>query len=467
MSHPHARAYIRRFAQKKLPALDDVSAPPKPPLSARVENKGKRGASAQCAAAVLILVAAVGVTTLLFPTVTATDDMLAVRHALRQAASRPALGLGAGPRASLHYRATMHAIQQATDGPSIRVHGAGRLNGVLGRRRHLDMSLLRSPDLLARFGARGLCKSVVLANDAQRRPVQSEDEVDGSTEQIRRPVGAPALGQYEPQKLSEDILTIPNVLTVLRLASTPVLGWLVISDQMPYALGLLAVSGFTDLLDGYLARKYKSATVFGSIADPAADKALMTVMVGALAWRGLIPIPLVVLIIGRDVALVLSAFLIRWQSLPSPKTLSRYWDPRLPSAKVEPTQVSKYNTFLQIILVGLCTLLATLDDRWRLWWSERRGLWQDDALAPAEGSQQQTEQAESDRRADADGSGDHAKKAWHAFMLLVATTTVWSGASYLFGTGAVRYVGRVAKARSSGNSNASSVMAKQAKKETR
>jgi len=76
---------------------------------------------------------------------------------------------------------------------------------------------------------------------------------------------------------------------MLRLASTPVLGYLILIDEMPYALGLLAVSGFTDVLDGWLARKFKSATVFGSIADPAADKALMTVMVGALAWRGLIP----------------------------------------------------------------------------------------------------------------------------------------------------------------------------------
>lgn len=97
------------------------------------------------------------------------------------------------------------------------------------------------------------------------------------------------LTQYQPEKLSEDILTIPNVLTILRLASTPVLGYLVIIDEMPYALGLLALSGFTDVLDGWLARRYKSATVFGSIADPAADKALMTVMVGALAWRGLMP----------------------------------------------------------------------------------------------------------------------------------------------------------------------------------
>lgn len=76
---------------------------------------------------------------------------------------------------------------------------------------------------------------------------------------------------------------------MFRLATTPLLGYLILQDEMHYALSLLAVSGFTDLLDGWLARRMKSATVFGSIADPAADKALMTVMVAALAVRGLIP----------------------------------------------------------------------------------------------------------------------------------------------------------------------------------
>lgn len=212
---------------------------------------------------------------------------------------------------------------------------------------------------------------------------------------------------------------------------------------MTYALSLLAISGTTDILDGYLARRYKSATVFGSIADPAADKALMTVMVGALAFRGLIPLPLVILIIGRDVGLVLSAFIIRWRTLPEPKTFSRYWDPRLPSAKVQPTQVSKYNTFLQIILVGLCTLLASMNDDWRIWWSSRKGLWHDESALPTKSNRAEWEAYLAQHGGESDW-GDSAKKVWHAFMVVVAATTVWSGASYLSGTGATRYGGRTA-----------------------
>jgi cardiolipin synthase len=91
------------------------------------------------------------------------------------------------------------------------------------------------------------------------------------------------------RQLSEDIMTLPNVLTMLRLASCPVLGYLIATGQLKAGVALLFVAGASDALDGYIARKRGSFTVFGSIADPAADKALMTTMVVALAYRGLLP----------------------------------------------------------------------------------------------------------------------------------------------------------------------------------
>jgi cardiolipin synthase len=151
-----------------------------------------------------------------------------------------------------------------------------------------------------------------------------------------------------------------------------------------------------------------------------------------------IAVPLVLLIIGRDVALIISAFLIRYRSLPEPKTFSRYWDPRLPSAKVEPTQISKYNTFLQLVLVAGCTLIASFNENWRQWWSEKQGLWSD-----AEGGDKVKESASQGNRAL--DWGDWTKKSWHAFMVLVSFTTVWSGSSYLFASKGVRYLGQKAK----------------------
>ena len=58
------------------------------------------------------------------------------------------------------------------------------------------------------------------------------------------------------------------------------------------------------------------------------------------------------LILGRDVLLGLAAFYYRYISLPPPKTIARYWDFSLPSAEVRPTEISKVNTALQLLLVG-------------------------------------------------------------------------------------------------------------------
>jgi cardiolipin synthase len=72
------------------------------------------------------------------------------------------------------------------------------------------------------------------------------------------------------------------------------------------------------------------------------------------------PVWLAVIILGRDVALAISAIYYRWISLPPPKTFARYWDFSLPSAEVHPTQISKYNTALQLGLVGLTTLAPVI-----------------------------------------------------------------------------------------------------------
>lgn len=109
------------------------------------------------------------------------------------------------------------------------------------------------------------------------------------------------------------------------------------------------------MLDGWIARKWNKQTVVGTVIDPMADKALMTILTVCLAVKGALPVWLAVIILGRDVALGISAIYYRWISLPPPKTFSRYWDFSLPSAEVRPTTISKYNTFLQLALVGITT----------------------------------------------------------------------------------------------------------------
>jgi phosphatidylglycerophosphate synthase len=69
---------------------------------------------------------------------------------------------------------------------------------------------------------------------------------------------------------------------------------------------------------------------------------------------------LAVIILGRDVGLAVSAIYYRWISLPPPKTFTRYWDFSLPSAEVRPTTISKYNTALQLGLMGMTTVAPVI-----------------------------------------------------------------------------------------------------------
>ncbi|GAB1320589.1 hypothetical protein MFIFM68171_10799 [Madurella fahalii] len=156
--------------------------------------------------------------------------------------------------------------------------------------------------------------------------------------------------------LRENIYTVPNLLTASRLVAAPFIGYCILHDYHAMALGLFAYAGVTDLLDGWIARRWNLKTVVGTVIDPMADKTLMTVLTVALAMKGALPVWLAVIILGRDVALAISAIYYRWISLPPPKTLARYWDFSLPSAEVRPTTISKYNTALQLGLMGLTTI---------------------------------------------------------------------------------------------------------------
>ncbi|KAI2471706.1 hypothetical protein F4781DRAFT_386380 [Annulohypoxylon bovei var. microspora] len=192
----------------------------------------------------------------------------------------------------------------------------------------------------------------------------------------------------------ENIYTVPNILTFSRLIAAPFVGYAILHDAHAWALGLFAYAGVSDLLDGWIARRWKLQTVVGSVVDPMADKILMTILTVCLAYKGALPVWLGVIILGRDVGLAIAAIYYRWISLPPPKTFTRYWDFSLPSAEVRPTTISKYNTFLQLGLMGatMVTPFITADV----------GL------------------------------------AMSAFQYLVATTTVWSGLSYVFSKDAVR-----------------------------
>ncbi|KAH6661259.1 CDP-alcohol phosphatidyltransferase-domain-containing protein [Truncatella angustata] len=162
----------------------------------------------------------------------------------------------------------------------------------------------------------------------------------------------------------ENIYTVPNLLTFSRLIATPFIGYALLQDAHTWALGLFVYAGVSDLLDGWIARRWKLQTVVGSIVDPMADKILMTVLTVCLAAKGALPVWLAVIILGRDVGLAISAIYYRWISLPPPKTFTRYWDFSLPSAELAlmgSTIVAPFVTAIEVgpALIGLQYIVAT------------------------------------------------------------------------------------------------------------
>jgi cardiolipin synthase len=107
------------------------------------------------------------------------------------------------------------------------------------------------------------------------------------------------------------VVTLPNVLSALRLIGVPVFVWLLLTERDGWAVALLFVSGFTDYLDGLLARRWNQVSRLGQLLDPAADRLYILSTLLGLAYRGVIPWWLTGLLIGRDMVLGLTLPVLR------------------------------------------------------------------------------------------------------------------------------------------------------------
>jgi CDP-diacylglycerol--glycerol-3-phosphate 3-phosphatidyltransferase len=104
---------------------------------------------------------------------------------------------------------------------------------------------------------------------------------------------------------SERVLTIPNVLSALRLAGVPVFLWLALGPETDgAAFAVLAFAGVSDYLDGKLARALDQTSRLGVILDPLADRLYILATVAALTIREIVPWWLAAVLVGRDVLLL-------------------------------------------------------------------------------------------------------------------------------------------------------------------
>ena len=100
--------------------------------------------------------------------------------------------------------------------------------------------------------------------------------------------------------VSDQVLTLPNVLSFLRLVGVPVFLWLILTGQDGWALVVLTASGISDYLDGKIARHYGLVSRIGQLLDPLADRLYIVSTLFGLAYRGVIPWWLVGILVARE-----------------------------------------------------------------------------------------------------------------------------------------------------------------------
>ena len=142
----------------------------------------------------------------------------------------------------------------------------------------------------------------------------------------------------------------PNIITTARILSSPILSYCIITQHYDWALYGCFAAGISDWLDGFLAKHYNMGTVLGTYLDPLADKIVINVLSLSLWYSDILPTPLIVLWLGRDVALTGATYLYVSAQTKAGRFVV---DPVRTPLKVEPTTISKINTVFQFLTLGV------------------------------------------------------------------------------------------------------------------
>jgi len=115
-----------------------------------------------------------------------------------------------------------------------------------------------------------------------------------------------------PEELPDRWLTIPNLLSVIRLALVPVFLWLLLGPKADgWALAILVYSGASDWADGKIARWLNQASKLGALLDPAADRLYTLATVVAFVLRDIIPLWFALALVGRDLLVAVCIWALR------------------------------------------------------------------------------------------------------------------------------------------------------------
>jgi cardiolipin synthase len=178
----------------------------------------------------------------------------------------------------------------------------------------------------------------------------SEEEKD-RTSQATTSSSSPSVWQQ--------LQSIPNIITLARMASTPVLCYWIIHDDYTLAMYGCVLAAISDGLDGYVAKHHGGSTVLGTYLDPLADKALVNGLGVSLWYTGILPTPLILAWAFKDVVLLSGT---AWYLYQDQRTIN-FFDNSVATKPltVTPTTLGKANTGLQFatLAIGLLTPVAS------------------------------------------------------------------------------------------------------------
>jgi cardiolipin synthase len=129
---------------------------------------------------------------------------------------------------------------------------------------------------------------------------------------------------------------LPNAISLLRIVLIAPILYYIVGARYDLALALFFIAGFSDGLDGYLAKTFNWHTRLGALLDPIADKLLVAGAFVTLASQGLLPVWLATLVVLRDVVIIGGAMAYNFLIRP---------------VQGEPTKISKLNTMFELLLV--------------------------------------------------------------------------------------------------------------------
>jgi cardiolipin synthase len=144
-------------------------------------------------------------------------------------------------------------------------------------------------------------------------------------------------------------LSLPNLITLSRLLSVPLIIWLVLGESFLGALIVFAFAGLSDAADGFIAKRWDQRSALGAMLDPIADKVMLVSLFVTLGLMHRLDDWVVILVVFRDI-MIIGGFL--------------FWSALGQRIRSDPLMISKVNTAAQIclIFVTLCGLAFNTAD---------------------------------------------------------------------------------------------------------